>query len=224
MPARRPEEVRALTVSLPVVVIIAICVVGLWLLTPFAMEWLVGPSWTEKGQAGDQYGSINALFSGLAFAGVIIAILLQREELALQRKELRESVAAQDKAQHALTHTLWAQNFKVVLDIIEAPDVVAVRGYLYEHREYFMAPREEWSQVMIDASGKATRSFEGAGTIVRNGLLPLEYLKPWTLPVSRCWEILGSDLLRLREQRKDPFLGADFEWLANQLKKFKPAE
>ena len=34
------------------------------------------------------FGSVNALFSGLAFAGVIYAILLQREELGLQREEL----------------------------------------------------------------------------------------------------------------------------------------
>ncbi len=48
----------------------------------------VGASWTEKGQFGDMFGVVNALFSGLAFAGVIYAILLQRKELQLQRQEL----------------------------------------------------------------------------------------------------------------------------------------
>ncbi len=37
------------------------------------------------------FGSVNALFSGWAFVGVIIAILLQKEELELQRKELEET-------------------------------------------------------------------------------------------------------------------------------------
>ena len=34
------------------------------------------------------FGAINALFAGLAFAGVIIAILIQQKELSLQVEEL----------------------------------------------------------------------------------------------------------------------------------------
>lgn len=47
--------------------------------------------WTaeERGQFGDMFGASNALFSGLAFIGLIYAILLQRSELALQRIELK---------------------------------------------------------------------------------------------------------------------------------------
>lgn len=43
------------------------------------------------GEFGDKFGVVNALFSGLAFAGIIITIYMQREELALQRKELEET-------------------------------------------------------------------------------------------------------------------------------------
>lgn len=35
------------------------------------------------------FGSVNALFSGLALAGIIFTILLQRKELGYQRNELR---------------------------------------------------------------------------------------------------------------------------------------
>ena len=49
---------------------------------------------------------INALFSGLAFAGIIIAILLQKEELELQRNDLKRSADAQDKTQEALNAQL----------------------------------------------------------------------------------------------------------------------
>jgi hypothetical protein len=48
--------------------------------------------WTNKdtpGQFGDMFGVINALFTGLALAGAIYTILLQRHELELQREELR---------------------------------------------------------------------------------------------------------------------------------------
>lgn len=43
----------------------------------------------ERGTFGDMFGSINALFSGLAFAGIIFTVLLQRQELQLQRHELK---------------------------------------------------------------------------------------------------------------------------------------
>jgi uncharacterized membrane protein YciS (DUF1049 family) len=74
----------------------AIIVLALW----FSALWIgyaFFPSWQERGQFGDLFGSVNALFSGLAFAGLIYAILLQRQELSLQRAELklqREEMAA----------------------------------------------------------------------------------------------------------------------------------
>lgn len=52
------------------------------------LTW-VGPDMATWGQFGDIFGGINALFTGLAFAGVIYTILLQRRELGLQRDELR---------------------------------------------------------------------------------------------------------------------------------------
>ena len=65
--------------------------------------------WQERGTFGDMFGALNALFAGLAFAGLIVAILLQREELKLQRleltetrKELSRAADAQAKSQEAL--------------------------------------------------------------------------------------------------------------------------
>lgn len=43
------------------------------------------------GTFGDTFGAANALFSGLALAGVIIAILMQKQELELQRQELAQT-------------------------------------------------------------------------------------------------------------------------------------
>ena len=44
-----------------------------------------------RGTFGDMFGSINALFSGLALGGIVFTILLQKKELKLQRKELRDT-------------------------------------------------------------------------------------------------------------------------------------
>ena len=42
-----------------------------------------------RGTFGDQFGAVNALFSGLAFTGLIYTIILQRRDLKLQRDDLR---------------------------------------------------------------------------------------------------------------------------------------
>lgn len=55
------------------------------------------PDWPARGQFGDMFGALNALFSGMAFAAFIVALMLQRQELTLQRRELqlqREEMAA----------------------------------------------------------------------------------------------------------------------------------
>jgi len=66
----------------------------------------------DRGLFGDMFGGVTALFSGLAFAGMICAIILQSKELALQRQELeltrkelhasREEQAKSAKAQEQL--------------------------------------------------------------------------------------------------------------------------
>lgn len=42
-----------------------------------------------RGTFGDQFGAVNALFSGLAFTGLIYTIILQRRDLELQRHDLK---------------------------------------------------------------------------------------------------------------------------------------
>lgn len=54
----------------------------------------------KYGTYGDSYGSLNTLFSGLAFAVLIISMFMQRQELKAQREELaaqRGELTAQRK-------------------------------------------------------------------------------------------------------------------------------
>lgn len=59
-------------------------------------------SWEKSNQFGGMFGGIGALFSGLALAGVVVAILMQREELALQRQESKRQSAAQELTSRAM--------------------------------------------------------------------------------------------------------------------------
>ncbi len=100
-------------------------VVGLWLAAPLLL-WLFLPTFEHRGQFGDLFGSVNALFSGLAFAGLFWNLTTQQEQLELQRKELalqreelrlqreemaasRAELAGQARAQEALFRASAAQ-------------------------------------------------------------------------------------------------------------------
>ena len=64
----------------PVAVIIVLAWYGWWRYTYGQV-----PNMEARGQLGDLFGGINALFSGLALAGVVTAVVLQSHELQLQR-------------------------------------------------------------------------------------------------------------------------------------------
>ena len=73
----------------------------LWAVSGILMLVFIGDE-IARGTFGDSFGSINALFSGLALAGVIYTILLQRKELRLNTIELGRSADAQEKSEKAI--------------------------------------------------------------------------------------------------------------------------
>jgi len=69
--------------DMKIVVLVGTGVLSLWVGSGVLLYCL-----PDRGTFGDMFGAVNSLFSGLAFVGVVFAILLQREELQLQREEL----------------------------------------------------------------------------------------------------------------------------------------
>ena len=70
---------------------------------------------TDRGTFGDMFGAVNALFSGLAFAGLIVTLLYQKEELKLQREELaqtREELKGQREEFEEQNKTMKRQRFE----------------------------------------------------------------------------------------------------------------
>lgn len=61
---------------------------SVWFYNHFLSVMTGLPCPASEGEFGDQYGALAALFSGLAFWGVIVSLLLQRDDLNMQRKEL----------------------------------------------------------------------------------------------------------------------------------------
>jgi hypothetical protein len=97
------------------------------------------PDLTRHSQFGEMFGGINALFSALAFAGLIYTILLQRQELALQRRELiltREELTRQADALSAqnrgsMHERLYKENHALLEYLANYPEA---RAYFYGRR------------------------------------------------------------------------------------------
>ena len=78
-------------------ILIGIILTVVSLIYPFLVNYFFD-DWTKSGTFGDTFGALNALFSGLAIAGLITTILIQKnelkyqkEELTLQRNEMKET-------------------------------------------------------------------------------------------------------------------------------------
>ena len=75
-------------------IVLAIVIVAVWIGNFFLMPLLfpdTGNSTGNAGTAGDMFGGLTALFSGLAFAGLVTTLFMQRKELELQRNELKQT-------------------------------------------------------------------------------------------------------------------------------------
>jgi len=98
---------------------------GLW------VYYNISP-WSDRGQFGDMFGAVNALFSGLAFAGVIIALVFQRRELELQRRELELT-----RKELARTASAQEQSIKTSVKQTEIQRQSAILNSLASLVEYY---------------------------------------------------------------------------------------
>lgn len=91
------------------IIVIALCVAYFFII----QAEISSPE--ERGIFGDMFGAVGALFSGLAFAGVIVTMMQQKEELELQRKELKQTNLAlelQRKEMESQNRTIMLQRFE----------------------------------------------------------------------------------------------------------------
>ena len=116
-----------------------LAVIGFGAIYYWLVTLLIDPS--ERGTFGDLFGGLNAIFSGLAFAGVLIAILLQRLELKNQAKELQLQRNELEFTRHEfqsarITNAIYNQlefvnerinNFEITIDARTYKKRVAIR-------------------------------------------------------------------------------------------------
>lgn len=136
--------------------ILAGSVIVLWIISWVLMIIFIknGPNGTItevsaiRGQFGDQFGAVNALFSGLAFAGIIFTILLQRRDLSLQREELEETRKEFIQQNETLKKQRFENTFFQLLNLhIEIISKLKMRASVdqevYDDREFFVGSIKE---------------------------------------------------------------------------------
>ncbi|MEL6362308.1 MAG: hypothetical protein AAFR21_14620 [Pseudomonadota bacterium] len=86
---------------------ITVLIIVIWMTIGVVSNLVFGK---HAGTIGDSFGVVNSLFSGLALAGVVVAIVMQsaelryqRAELALTRTELKRTADAQESSQFVLS-------------------------------------------------------------------------------------------------------------------------
>ena len=115
------------------VIVGAVAVLLLWAVAGVVLYHRFGPDSGKLSAIGDMFGAIGALFSGWAFLGVIVAIILQYQELKEQRREIRYSREAEQQAAQALTEQLQTAEFSNQLVSL---------NFLIEAQRRLLAPLE----------------------------------------------------------------------------------
>lgn len=132
-----------------IIIIAVVSVILLWALS-FCLLYLDSNS---RGTFGDMFGAVNALFSGLAFAGLIVTLIMQHEELGLQRKELvqtNEELAAQREEFAAQTKTMKIQRFENTLFNMLSLQKDIVNGLYYVPKDYIDYTPESKGRYVFD--------------------------------------------------------------------------
>ena len=175
-------------ISIIAIVAVLICI-GLWIGGMFLSHWYAGKYFEASNENnapalfGDSFRSVNALISAFAFAGVIVAIIIQRNELRLQRQDLalqREEFSTQNDTlklqrfentffnmlsmQQEIVNNLYYKEFEKDHNVEDAPDpgngrirkeVIIER--VIQNRELFSFAFNEIPHDIIDGNARNKR-------------------------------------------------------------------
>jgi hypothetical protein len=139
----------------------------------------------HQGTFGDMFGAVNALFSGLAFAGLIATLLYQKEELKLQQEELqqtREELKGQREEFEEQNKTLKRQRFEntffnmlslqqeitnnLFFQYEKEIDCNTTQSYICRGREVF---EEIYTHATVESKGYIFPKNSGIKSILRGG-------------------------------------------------------
>lgn len=119
---------------------------------------------------GDSFGFINAVVSGLALAGVLLTLHLQRKELAEQREQLKRSTTAQENSERAMAVNNYSALVMAVADIQSTLETLSTDAHKDEKalQKYITVLSYERQLEDVLAAQREYLRERGYGTIVQN--------------------------------------------------------
>jgi hypothetical protein len=123
MASPQQSKVKTYFLAFLVIATIFLTVFGLWY---WSWQWIdqnVFSSLTTesnesaRGTFGDKFGAINSLFSGFAFAGIIVTLLLQRQDLARQQTQIEQTNEEMKKQGATLRRQRFESTFFHMLEL-----------------------------------------------------------------------------------------------------------
>lgn len=150
----------AAIIILAILVCLILCIGGMFLSHWYAERYFeVSNDENPQALLGDSFGAVNALISAFAFAGVIVAIFLERNELKLHRKDLsfqQQEFAIQNETlqlqrfENTFFNMLTLQQ-RIVLDLCYKDEKM---GKIVQGRELFFFSFEEMVHQVESSNGQ----------------------------------------------------------------------
>lgn len=210
-------------------VFLGAAVAGIFVFALWGANWwfLFEKPETARGTFGDMFGVVNALFSGLAFAGVVAAIILQNREM----QESREEFVASAREQRAFYLQERRAHTRAVADALFrewwGSEMNELRRYFYlKFLPQHYALLGNCSMKLVEdqiAEDKGqlrrlTDFFDRVGWMGAAGLVDVDYvLGPMQHVMRRVWFATEPLILAARNSSKpgqlDPVFRLGFEWL-----------
>lgn len=194
-------------------------ITAIWILSGVVVYTLV-EGWTNRGAFGEMFSAVNALFSGVALAGVIVAIVLQSRELELQRRELeltrdelRRTARAQEESRDALAKQVDTlersvaeagrmRSTQVLLRIYDIMQELRPRWH-----ELYALPREvtSWTPEQKRLADHVGTELQRVAFLCEKGLVDSEFIMDnWGKVFVQCWDLLEPYIKDYRRQSGEP--------------------
>ncbi|MDP2037255.1 MAG: putative phage abortive infection protein [Ignavibacteria bacterium] len=131
---------RFFTKKKPSYSLLFLIVLGIWIFSWITLIVFIPDNFQKRSEFGDMFGAVNALFSGLALAGLIITIRLQSKQIKKQKKDIEQVRKDSEKQnfENVLFNLLEAQR-----QIIEQVSCINYNSKKIEKREVFKEIEED---------------------------------------------------------------------------------
>lgn len=156
-----------------------------------------GWKWQDAGVIGDSFGAVNALFSGLALAGVVMTLYLQSRDM---------KIATQ------------SSSFRVIFDILQDHDLREHRKHLYRNCKRGMEWTLEQDRLAAD---EVCKSFNTVAILCQEKYVDLKVvLAVWSGSIVKCRDICTNFVADKRGEI--PGHWEAYDWLVAQAKATQP--